>query len=187
MSERPGRLSSLDLVPEAGREDVMWALDELNRRERTQADILEELNGRLADKGLALISKSAFSRRAVRIYAQQKRDADARAMYVALEPQITPASVSQGTLVLSELIKTLISELLDLRAGVIDAKGALELARALKTIIESQALSLELKNRMVADMEAKVTATLDAVAKTRGLSRDVVSDIRAQILGVTSS
>lgn len=183
-SEGPGRLSSIDLVPEEGREDVLWALGQLNERARSQADILSDLNGRLADKGLQLISKSAFNRRAVRIYAQKRRDEEARAVYAELAKTFTPEKISEGDLVLGELIKTLVSEMLDASAGEINTAGALELARAYKAVIEGQTLSLELRRQADKEMAAKVNAAIDTVAKTRGLSADAAKDIRAQILGV---
>lgn len=31
-SKGRGRLSSLDLIPDEGRDDILWALEELNRR-----------------------------------------------------------------------------------------------------------------------------------------------------------
>ena len=62
-----GRLSSLDLSPEEGHDDIVWAMAQLNERKRSQEDIRFELNDRLAVKGIDAISKSAFNRRAVRI------------------------------------------------------------------------------------------------------------------------
>lgn len=182
--ETPGRLSSIDLVPEEGRDDVMWALGQLNERKRSQADILFDLNDRLAVKGVAPISKSAFNRRAVRIYAQTKRDEEARALYSELARKLTPEAISEGDLVLGELIKTLVSEMLDATAGVINPTGALELARAYKAVIEGQTLSLELRRQADKELATKVNAAIDKVAKTRGLSADAAKDIRAQILGV---
>ena len=73
-----GRLSSLDLLPEDCTDDVVWAMGELNARKRSQADILFELNDRLAVKGCDIISKSAFNRRAVRVaLIQARREEDA--------------------------------------------------------------------------------------------------------------
>ncbi len=68
-----GRLDSFDLMPEDGQEDLAWAMTELNKRVRPQSVILEELNGRLADKNLPLISKSAFNRKSIRVSTASRR------------------------------------------------------------------------------------------------------------------
>ena len=67
------RLSSIDLVPEHAQDDIVWAIGELNQRLRTQADILFELNDRLATKGVEPISASAFNRKALKLRAAQIR------------------------------------------------------------------------------------------------------------------
>lgn len=46
MAEKRGQLSSLDLLPDEAQDDLVWAIGELNRRQRTQTDILFEFNDR---------------------------------------------------------------------------------------------------------------------------------------------
>jgi hypothetical protein len=184
VSERPGRLSSIDLVPDEGREDVAWALGQLVERSKPQGDVLFELNGRLAMKGIAPISRSAFSRRAVRLFTQRGRAQEMRELFADLAPQFSPDNLDKGNLVLGELIKTLISELLDAGADGVNTTGALELARAFKATIEGQALSVELRRQIERDFAERADKAISAVAQKRGLSADLVGDIRAQILGV---
>ncbi|MBB4018220.1 hypothetical protein GGR16_003254 [Chelatococcus caeni] len=56
----------LDRVPAEGHGDALWALGELSERRRTSADILFELNDRLAAKGIAPVLRSTFNRVAIR-------------------------------------------------------------------------------------------------------------------------
>jgi hypothetical protein len=182
--ETPGPLSSIDMVPEEGRNDIQWALDELNKRERTQADILFDLNDRLAAHGLAPISRSAFNRRAIREYTMKRRTEDGRAIYAALAPNLTPDKIGEGDLVLGELIKTLILELLDAGSGAINTAGAMELAQAYVKTIQGQRMSAELRKQAEKEFADKASAAIDKVAKARGLSAETAKDIRAQILGV---
>jgi len=179
-----GRLSSIDLLPEEGQDDVVWAMDELNRRARTQADILFELNDRLAVKGIAPISKSAFNRRAVRSYAASQRIAEQRALFSGIADQFTPESVDEGNIVLGELIKTLITEIIAAGAGKISPKGAMELASGYKAAIEGQAKSSDRRAKLVAEFESKAGAAVDAVARSRGLKPETVDELKAQILGI---
>ena len=76
MAEGRGRLSSIDLLPEEAQDDILWALGELNQRQRTQADILFELNDRLEAKGFEAISKSAFNRNSTKLAARSRRIAE---------------------------------------------------------------------------------------------------------------
>ena len=78
MAQNRRVLDSLDLLPPECEDDVVWALARLNERQRTQADILFELNDRLAVKGQGPISKSAFSRRSVRLKRRRDRLAERR-------------------------------------------------------------------------------------------------------------
>ncbi|MES2755601.1 MAG: phage protein Gp27 family protein, partial [Pseudomonadota bacterium] len=77
MSARPregrGRLSSIDLLPDDAEAEIIWALEELRERRQPQVAILAEFNARLADRGVAGVSKSAFSRWSIRKALQFRR------------------------------------------------------------------------------------------------------------------
>ncbi|QRY97265.1 DUF3486 family protein [Sphingomonas paucimobilis] len=75
-----GRLSSIDQLPEDAEPDIVWALEELRKREMPANAILDEFNGRLADRGIAKISKSAFSRWSIRKAIQLRRLDEVRAI-----------------------------------------------------------------------------------------------------------
>jgi hypothetical protein len=181
--EGRGRLSTLDLVPEEGQDDIVWALAELNKRQRTQSDILFEMNDRLEAKGLEPISRSSFNRRAVRLAAASRRLEEARYMFAGLADQFTPDKVDEGNIGLGEVIKTLIFELLDADIRH-DPKGAMELARAYLATIQGQKISSERRQKLTKEYAEKTSAAVDQVARAKGLTADTVEAIKAQILGV---
>jgi hypothetical protein len=176
-----GRLSSLDLAPDEAQDDIFWAMGELNKRQRTQAEILSDLNGRLADKGLALISKSAFNRRAMRVAAAAARLSERRALFEGLAPQFTAERMDEANVVIGELIKTLITEMLDADAKSVTTKGAMELARAYKNTIEGQNLSAEAKRRALDAASRKVGAAVEKVAKEKGITAETRARIMEQL------
>lgn len=181
MAEGRGRLSSIDLLPDEAQDDLLWAMGELNARKRTQADILSELNGRLGDKGVELISKSAFNRKAVRIASASRKIAERRALFEGIAPQFTPDKIAEADVVIGELIKILITELLDRDANEFDPKGAMELSRAYKHTIEGQRLSGDAKRRALADFDKKIGAAVETVSKAKGITADARHMIMEQL------
>ncbi|MGF3028081.1 phage protein Gp27 family protein, partial [Methylobacterium aquaticum] len=133
-----GRLSSMDLIPEEGQDDIVWAVAELNKREKTANEILAELNDRLAAKDIDPISKSAFNRKSVKLAAMSNRLNEARHIFSGLAPQFTAEKVDEGTIVLGEFIKLLLFELAQNEGAAIGTKGAMELARAYLAAIQAQ-------------------------------------------------
>lgn len=176
-----GRLSSLDLAPEEAQDDIVWAMGELNQRKRTQADILFELNERLAVKGVEAISKSAFNRKAMRVASAALRLSERRALFEGLAPQFTPERMSEADIVIGELIKTLITEMLDADAGTFEPKGVMELSRAYKHAIEGQHISGDAKRRALADMGKKLQGAVETVAKEKGITAATRSKIMEQL------
>lgn len=180
-----GRLSSIDLLPEEARDDVLWAIQELNKRRRTQADILFEFNDRLEAKGLEPVSSSAFNRKAMRLAAMQRRLDEARHVFAGLADQFTPEVVDESSLALGEMIKMLINEMLDDPDN--SPKQAAELARAYQSVIQGQKLSAERRRRLEADYAAKAAKAIDKVATEVGLTAERADQLRRDILGVRPS
>jgi Asp-tRNA(Asn)/Glu-tRNA(Gln) amidotransferase B subunit len=176
-----GRLSSLDMAPDEAQDDIFWAMGELNARKRTQAEILSDLNGRLADKNCPLISKSAFNRKAMRVAAAASRLAERRALFEGLAPQFTAERMDEANVVIGELIKTLITEMLDADAGTFTPKGAMELARALKHSVEAQTISSEAKRRALDAASRKVGEAVEKVAKEKGITAETRAKIMEQL------
>lgn len=174
MSDSRDRLHSMDLVPEHAQDDVVWAVRELNQRRRSNNDILFELNDRLAVKGVAPISSSAFSRKAVRLKALRERARIAREVIAGVEDQ-TAAEEDDETRKVGRMILVLIAELI---ADGEDRtpKQIKEIADAFKSFATGQKVSADRRRKMEADADAKAAAkTVEAVqkvAKEAGLSRE---------------
>jgi len=187
VGEGRGRLSSLDLLPEEAADDIVWACQQLAERRRTQADILVELNDRLGGKGLPPISRSAFSRKSIRISAMQRRLAEAREMFAGLSGQLQAKDVDDNTIALGEFIKTLILELVDDQAGDKTPKQAMELARAYHATIAGQKISADRRKMLETAARDKAIAAVDAVAGAAGASTDraeIIRKIREDIYGI---
>lgn len=185
-----GRLGSIDLLPEEAEEDVIWVCQQLAERKRTQGEILEEFNGRLADKGLPLISKSAFNRRAVFLARTQSRVQEARAMFKGLATQFDAEDVDQNNIVLGEFLKTLIIELLQDTGGDRTPKQAMELARAFASTVSAQKVSTERRQKLEADAKAKLMKAAEAAvgAASAGDTKldgaAVLKRIREEVYGI---
>ncbi len=179
-----GRLSSLDLLPEEAQEDVTWARVELAKRDRTQAEILSDFNGRLVDKGIEPVSKSAFNRASIRLAAMNTRLSEARAIFEGVAPQFTAEKVDEQTVVLGEFIKLLIFDLVQEDGTAIGTKGAMELASAHLAVIRGQAVSADRRRKLEADFKAEALKAVDRVAKETGMSDDLRRNINAELFGV---
>ncbi len=179
-----GRLSSIDLLPDEAAEDVTWAVSQLALRKETQEEIREQLNERLEAKGIEGISRSAFNRKAIRMAAVQRRLSESRALFEGIAPQFTAEAVDDSNIILGELIKTLIQELL-VDDAVRDPKGTMELARAYQSTIGAMKISSERRAKLQAEMAAKTAKAVDAVAQEKGFTAETAEAIKAKILGVS--
>ena len=179
MAEGRGRLSSIDLMPEEGQEDIQWAMEQLNARAMTQAEILSQLNGRLADKALPLISKSAFNRRSMRVAAMNARYSERTAIVKAMAPSMTPEAMEEMDRVVGEILKMTILEVLD-SAGDLGSKGAMELARGYQAVIQGQAKSADARVKREKQFAEKVEKGIDAVAKAKGLTAETADELKGE-------
>jgi len=155
-------LNSLDLLPEECRDDVIWALGELNSRKRTQADILFDLNDRLAVKGAGPISKSAFSRRAVRMHRRARQIEERNGLYAGIAEKLTPEEVGKSDIVLGEFLKLLLDDLLD--NPDLSPKNAMEMARAYQSVIAAQKTSIDRQQAADKAAQAKLEKIVDTAA-----------------------
>lgn len=184
-----GRLSSIDLLPEDAADDITWAVQQLAARQRTQADILFELNDRLEAKGLDGISSSAFNRRAIKLAAAQRRLSESRALFEGLAPQFTADNVDDSNIVLGELIKSLIQEII-VEDAARDTKSAMELARAYQATIGAMKVSSERRAKLQAEMAAKasraIETAVDGIAEANPSvdKKAVLKKIREDVYGI---
>jgi len=182
-----GRLSSLDMLPDEAQDDLIWALGQLNKRRRSQADILFELNDRLAVRGIEPVSRSAFNRKAMRLAKRTMQLEERRHVYAGIAERLTPEEVSKADIVLGEFLKTLIDELLDGEA--LDSKNAMELAKAYKETVVAQRHSAEHRRKLEAEAQAKITKAVDAVEgefQKKGTTdgAEILRRIREDVYGI---
>ncbi|MGI8395663.1 DUF3486 family protein [Agrobacterium deltaense] len=193
MSTGRGRLSGIELLPEACADAVAWAAEELQKRDRTQTEIYEEFVGRLeaidqehrGELEFTIPSFSAFNRYSIRLATLTQRINQTREIATTLASKFDAAASDDLTLIASEAIKTLVFELVTAggEAGF-DPKGAKALADALFSATRAQGVSTNRRQKVEKDFAAKVDQAVDTVAKAKGLTRDTVADIKSQILGV---
>lgn len=183
--EGRGRLSSIDMLPEEADQDIAWALEQLRDRKMAQAAILAEFNSRLADRGVGGVSKSAFSRWAVRKAIQFRRLDEVRHITAEIVADIGTDGADQVTVAVAELMKVAIYELLE--KGTPDPKGVMEMSRALQSVVSAQKTSAEHRKRLEEQIRAKTEAAVEKVEKMAaeaGLSAERAAQIRREVLGL---
>lgn len=180
--EGRGRLSKIDMLPEAADEDIVWANAQLRAGKMSQKEILLEFNARLSDKGIGSISVGSFSR-----YSTAKAEATRamekeRRMAADVIEMLGAKGSDEQTIYLSELIKTQASQIL--HEGVQDATTLAALARAHNTAVKSMILSRQLREQMEKKVEQAKEAVIDRVASEGGLSKERIAQLRKDFLGV---
>lgn len=179
-----GRLSSIDLLPEEAEADIVWALEQLREPKMPQIAILDAFNSRLADRGIAKVSKSAFSRWSVRKAMQFRRLDEVRAITSDVVTGLGTDGADQVTVAIAEMLKVAIYESLE---GELSPKGIMELSRALSTAVSAQRSSAEHRRRLEEQVDAtvkKAAEIADGAAREAGLSEERAGQIRRSILGV---
>lgn len=181
--EGRGWLSSLDLVPDHARAEIEWAKKQLDARERTQADILFELNDRLEALGVDPISKSAFNRASVRQDIARRAIADLK--YI-MSDSVSPSGeeIDKGNVLLSEMVKNLMLASILARDGDVNTKETLELAKAFHHLTAGQKLSGEQRAQRDKAFVTQTEEAIDKAVKATGLSAEQAARLRRDILGV---
>ena len=180
-----GRLSSIDQLPAEAEPDIVWAANALRKRDRLQIEILDEFNGRLADRGLGPISKSAFNRYSMQLAQTARRIEETHRIVKALGERLDEDASDELTTMVAELGKTLVFELL--QGGGEDGfspRDAKELAMAVRSFAQAQSVSSNRRAKLEQQMAAKVEEATEAVVREAGLSAERAADIRRQVLGV---
>lgn len=182
--EGRGRLSSIDLLPEEADADIVWALEALRERSMPQTAILDEFNGRLADRGIAKVSKSAFSRWSLRKATQFRRLDELRAISNDMVTGLGADGADQVTVTVAEMLKAAVFESLE---GQQNPKSIMELSRALGAAVQAQKASAEHRRKLEERINVQVEKAAEQAstsAREAGLSEDVVAQIRRDVLGV---
>jgi hypothetical protein len=191
-----GRISSIDELPDWADEAKAWAFDQLKKRKKTQADILDGFNDRLRAASLAndasaevpVISRSAFNRTALTIATHGRRLEETREIAAVLAPKLDQAGDNSVTLMVAETIKTLIFEMLS-NAGQLTADGdtaemLMMTARALTAAEQARKISGETRKKIEAEFKDKASKAVDIAAKSAGPSAEAVAKIKTDVLGI---
>ena len=183
-----GRLSSIDLLPDAAAPCVRAALDALGERRRTQEDIRAQLNACLARLGLGPVSRSAFNRKALQIAAVGRQLTQAREVAAIMAEKMSGLPEGDIGLLLIEALKTLIYDVVmreamagDEQSGLamlgMAADAVMRLERARKTNAETRRLALR-------EFGAEAAEAIEKAGQEAGLSAEAVAQIRREVLGV---
>lgn len=176
--EGRGRLSSIDLLPDEAEPDVVWALEQLRERNLPQTAILVEFNERLADRGLEPISKSAWSRFAVRKAIQFRKLDEVQRMSSELVTSLGTDGPDQVTVAVAEMLKLAMFQMLE--DGDVSTKGIMEMSRALQSAVNAQKGSAENRRKLEDEVEARMKKAAAAVADL-GAKRSVSPEALAEI------
>ncbi|MES2987666.1 MAG: phage protein Gp27 family protein [Pseudomonadota bacterium] len=183
--EGRGRLSTLDMLPDDASADLVWALEALRAREMPANAILDEFNARLADRGVAKVSKSAFNRWSIRKTLAFNRLDEARAITKDIVATLGTSDTDELTIAIGEISKAAIYE--SLEQGEKSPKQIMELARALSAVVSAQKASAEHRGKLEARANAMVEDVVEKagdVMREAGLSADRVAQMRRDVLGL---
>lgn len=181
-----GRLSSIDQLPEIANGEIQWAVNELARRERTQADILFELNDKLEVIGCDTVSSSAFNRFSTRKASVSRRLSEVSRIATAVAEVLGPKSSDDITIMLVQQIKETAFSILE--RSDLNPKQLQETARALNAALAAEKTSNSVKNSKQNDSKKERSEIADAVVEqvkdTLGITKETATDIRSKILGI---
>lgn len=198
--EGRGRLSSIEMLPEAADEHIAWANQQLRERAMPQNAILDEFNARLADLGIGKISKGAFSRYSVRVAIETRRMEASRQITDAVLSRMAPGDRADSTLAAVELVKFRIMSLV-MDEETPDPKflgdAALALSRlSITALREAEGQRLDRKDQIETEERQRAAeteqATRDAadaavsIAREAGLSADRIAAIKRGVLGLSA-
>lgn len=183
-----GRLSSIDLLPPEADPHVQWAAAELLDRDRSQADILFELNDRLEAIGCEAISSSAFNRYSTRLAATTRELQEMRDLAKAVTERLGPEAADDTTVMLIDLIKS--ASINVLRQGSLGADDVMKLSKGLQHAVSAQKISADARRLTQAELKKKADKATEAaadgiVAATPGANREeVLKRIREDVYGI---
>lgn len=180
-----GRLSSIDMLPDDADPEIVWALEQLRARSMPQTAILTEFNKRLTDRGVASVSKSSFSRWAIRKAIQLRRLDEVRHITSDIVNDLGTDGADQVTVAVAELLKVAIYELLE--QGTPDAKSIAEMSRGLNSVVAAQKSSAEHRRKLEERVNAQLATAAEKAEKAAtesGLSADRAAQIRRDVLGL---
>ena len=181
--EGRGQLSSIDMLPEECEPDIIWAVEELRERRMPGNAILKEFNARLADRGVKGVSKSAWNRYSVRKALQFRRLEQGHAIMAGIHKQLGSDAPDQVTMVLGEMLKLQVYEILE--GGDLGTKDLAALARVLRNAVQAQADTVEVRKAQT-DLQERLAKAATAVA-SEGAKAGIKPDALAKITNLLTT
>ena len=176
--EGRGRLSSIDMLPEEAAPDIVWASDALRDRTMPAKMIWQEFNARLADRGIAGVSLSAFNRYSVRKAIQFRELDQVGTISAELVTKLGLDGPDQVTVAVAEMLKVAAFQILE--GGDVGTKGLMELSRALASAVAAQKGSTEHRRQLQREHDEKMEkakAALIEAGKAMGTSEETLAKI----------
>ncbi|OKP69618.1 hypothetical protein BTE77_27905 [Ensifer adhaerens] len=185
------RPSAIDALPHECGVIVAWVAQELRNPARTQTEIYAEFRQKLIalqgeiGLGFDIPSFSSFNRYAIDRSALMARHDRMRMLSEHVAEESDGKSDDALTANAALTLKTLILEML-LAGGEagFSPKEALALAGALRQLQLAENLSTTRRNIKTAQFNANMAKTITAVAKETGLSKDAVTKLKREFLGI---
>ncbi|MBP0439447.1 phage protein Gp27 family protein [Tianweitania sediminis] len=169
-----GRLSGIEMLPEAATPIIAWANEQLRDRERTQLEIYQDFYAKLeelrrnhhGELDFSIPSFSAFNRYSIKLATLSRRLDETREISATLAEKFDAKSSDDLTVIAAEAIKTLVFEVITAagESGV-DPKGAMNLANALRAAAQAQGLSTIRRSRVEKEFGEKVQDAVETVQK----------------------
>lgn len=182
-----GRLSRLDMLPEAAQFDLLWLNQELRANQRPQIELLDLFNARLAVHGIEPISSSSFSRYSVRKAVQFQELDETMRLSRELVDVLGVDSADNMTITLAEMIKVAAVKLVETEGGKLAAKDLMELARAAQAATSAQKTSADYRRLLEREFAQRVEEATKQVAKVgqaHGVSAEAMQKITDILSGV---
>jgi len=182
-----GRLSTIDLLPDEAVPYANAAIAALKERRRTQDDIREELNNHLLSLGLNPISFAAFSRKALQIAAMGANLIQAREIAAVMAEKLNDAPQGNVGLLLVETLKALVYDVI-MNQSLSDGDASIDMLRksadAIMRLERARKMNVETEAKRAKEFVGKADEAVVRAGKQAGLSKDQVSQIRREVLGV---
>lgn len=196
-----GRLSSMEMLPEAADEALAWANAELRERRMPQVEILRRMNAMLADHGIPPVSVGTFSRYSVRVAIEARKLSAAQEATKAFLNRLPQGKRDDTTIAAIELVKVRILEMImdeEEPDPKLLATASLTLQRLTATANnvaegkrqddkdqrEQSAAERDEAERQAKREADQAVATVEKLASEAGLSADRVAAIRRGVLGL---
>ena len=174
MASGRGRLSGIEMLPDAATPIIAWANEQLRDRERTQLEIYDEFFAKLealqaehhGELEFSIPSFSAFNRHSIKLATLSRRLDETREISATLAEKFDAKASDDLTIIAAEAIKTLVFEVV-MAAGEhgVDPKGAMNLASALRAAAQAQGVSTIRRAKVEKEFGDKVKNAVETVQR----------------------